>query len=89
MIQELRQLLSECHLKSGQLTKILEEADSGFTLTRAREEIEYAVSARKADMNHLAEVKLKLAIQLLNMTRFKLKAENESAQNQRSEGAGS
>lgn len=90
MIQELRQLLSECHLKSGQVPKMLEKADWSYTLQRAEEELEKAGEATKDGMFKLADAKIKFAIQLLNVTRFKMQSEVqfEPTQNQGQAGAG-
>jgi hypothetical protein len=87
MIAELRALLAECHIKSGQLTKVLEKADWSFMLQRAEEELEKAGEATVDGMFKLADEKLKFVIQLLNMARYKMKGDYESTKIEGKDGA--
>ncbi len=67
---KLKTLLAECHIKETELKPFLARANPQYLISRAQEEIE------KAETNtnpQVVDESLKLAIQLLNMARYKHK----------------
>lgn len=71
MLGQLKKLLAECHLSStDRVIKILSDSEPRYLIQRAQEEL---IGAKDEPSFEEAERRLKMAIQLINLARYKLK----------------
>jgi hypothetical protein len=83
MLQALRKLLAECHVTGEhKLLKFIQSNRADYCLHRATEEIHQVLEHPQADN---VDERLKLAIQLLNIARFKIKANHGAIKDQTDE----
>lgn len=74
MLAKLHRLLRECYFKkSDEILKVLLNADETYLIQRAAEELAYS---RTESNPVLKDAKRKLAIQLINLSRFKASGES-------------